>query len=191
MGALGLLFLGIKGRRDTVALPPTLPLLSLLAFLGEAAPCLVFPALVLRLAWVGVDLVRSHYPPLAWQQGWEKEGKMASAGYTLIEVIIVLLLLSILATIAWPALEVSLGRFLLEEAAQQLAREIRNSTAGSCSGGILRLTFILKSQYCLIVDSSGKRVTFTLPTGVKIEHTTFPTRGYLSPRVLPQEGTIT
>ncbi|NLJ33709.1 MAG: prepilin-type N-terminal cleavage/methylation domain-containing protein [Firmicutes bacterium] len=100
---------------------------------------------------------------------------MASAGYTLIEVIIVLLLLSILATIAWPALEVSLGRFLLEEAAQQLAREIRQTQQRA----VVReesfwLTFILKSQYCLIVDSSGKRVTFTLPTGVKIEHTTFP-----------------
>ena len=50
---------------------------------------------------------------------------MGSRGYTFIELILVLMLLALLATITWPSLQASLDRFVLEETAWRIAREIR------------------------------------------------------------------
>jgi type II secretion system protein H len=101
-------------------------------------------------------------------------GFFSEDGFTLVEVVAVLLLLAILATITFPSLRKTVNTFMLEEAAWRMARELRLLQQQAVwEGETVRVQF----QHSLnrsAVRRGGETVDILeLPRGIEMGQTTF------------------
>lgn len=102
------------------------------------------------------------------------DGKMGSGGYTLVELIVVLMLIALLATITWPSLRASLDRFILEEAAWRMAREIRLvQQLAVVRGEWFQIEFLHNYERLVIKRQGETWSTLQLPQQIDMEPTTF------------------
>ncbi|HHW55220.1 MAG: prepilin-type N-terminal cleavage/methylation domain-containing protein [bacterium] len=99
---------------------------------------------------------------------------MGSRGYTFIELILVLMLLALLATITWPSLQASLDRFVLEETAWRIAREIRLvQQMAVVEGEWFQIQFLHNSDRLRISGPSIDPILIDLPPQIDLQQTTF------------------
>ncbi len=84
------------------------------------------------------------------------------------------MLVAILAAIVWPALQVSLERFTLEEASWRLAREIRQvQQQAVAKEEPFRIEFQRPFRRCVISHSGKTWDVFNLPAGIEIDDVSF------------------
>lgn len=99
---------------------------------------------------------------------------MEEAGYTLIELTAVLMIVAILTAITLPPLHTIFDRFMLEEAAWRLARDLRQAQQLAV---VQEETFHVQFQYSLnryVIRRSGETwAVVELPPGIKMEATSF------------------
>lgn len=99
---------------------------------------------------------------------------MGNTGYTLIEMVVVLMLVAILAAIAWPALQVGLDRFVLVDASWHLAGEIRQAQQQAVvKEEPFRIKFQPSLGRCDITHFGETWAIYNLPDGINIENTSF------------------
>jgi len=99
---------------------------------------------------------------------------MGSRGYTFVELIVVLMLIALLATITWPSLQAGLDRFILEETAWRVAREIRLAQQlAVVEGRWYQIRFLHNSDRLVIRRQDGTETEIKLPPQIDLELTTF------------------
>lgn len=100
--------------------------------------------------------------------------KTADSGYTLIEVVMVIAVLSLLSTIILPDFKKTLSKYKLEVAARELAQNIRLAQQKTITEGVTyKIVFDLHrmDNYQLLAGRRGKLIK--LPSGVLLDWTTY------------------
>jgi len=100
--------------------------------------------------------------------------KINSNGYSLIEIVMVIALLGLLSTVAFPNFKRTMSKYKLEVAAYELAQNIRLTQQKSISEGIpCKIVFDLNQKNGYQMLSSGRGKFIKLPSGVFFEWTTY------------------
>lgn len=100
--------------------------------------------------------------------------KINSNGYSLIEIVIVIALLGLLSTVAFPNFKKTMARYKLEVAAYELAQNIRLTQQKSISEGITyKIVFDLNQKNSYQMLSFGRGKFIELPSGIFFDWTTY------------------